>query len=343
MQTIHLLTPLPIDAAVLPGRLHKLLPQPACWQVRHRCHVRRPCLHDQPAMERHRLVLAISLSERACGQPVAGGGAARLRCVVRGATNHGAWLMPHGVWLMWCVAGRRGAAARFVQRHPATRNTICAVNCRAGAALLYGDKLGRRKELLLASGLYGERLAAGSCPLLTTGVGVQLTCRGCRGFSSAAGPPVAKLGRCSASHERASWLLSVFLTHICLVNRPMRPQAPPLSLSPWPPACRPSWLAGCCMERASVSPCMRRQLTLQVCKGSLAGRRGHVAPCSLRSRTCHALHCHALQPPFPCVQLPGQGCFHVLRSPCMHCNWPHARLALLQRRAPPGCGGCSSA
>lgn len=29
----------------------------------------------------------------------------------------------------------------------------------AGVALLYGDKLGRRNELLLASGLYGKRLA----------------------------------------------------------------------------------------------------------------------------------------------------------------------------------------
>ncbi len=38
------------------------------------------------------------------------------------------------------------------------RRLIRRITNHAGAALLYGDKLGRKKELLLASGLYGEQL-----------------------------------------------------------------------------------------------------------------------------------------------------------------------------------------
>lgn len=55
------------------------LPRRYTLQVRHRGHQRRAGVHDQPAVQRYRLVQPVRLPVGTGGQPVAGGRSARLR------------------------------------------------------------------------------------------------------------------------------------------------------------------------------------------------------------------------------------------------------------------------
>lgn len=200
-------------------------------QVRHWRHLGGAGVHDLPHPVRYRLVQPGRLPVRPGGQPLPGRRAAGLGCGTAlerrlwvegsgGASARGALQAVGPTLHSACPAVTRPGPSSLLLTRQCTRA------CRAGAALLWGDRLGRKRELLLASGLYGlgaatVALAPGGLPTvlagrLAYGVGIGFAMHAAPAYIAGARCIVCVTGACKqASGRLAAWLASAPRDSLC--------------------------------------------------------------------------------------------------------------------------------